>query len=81
MLPIKSVLDIVSNVDLIDYLVSVLLQRRSEDYNLIVLSHSLDELHAARSHQEEAIVLILNVVDKSLVEIEHEAVTIGLLWG
>ena len=79
MLSVESVLDVVAYVDLIDDLVSVLLQRGCEDHNLIVLRHRLDKLHAARSHQEEAIVLIFDVVDQCLIEIEHKAVAVGLI--
>ena len=59
-LTVEAVLDIVSNINLVDYLVSILLQGCREDDDFVVSRHSLDELNAARSHQEEAIVLILN---------------------
>ena len=60
MLTIESVLDVVANINLINDLVSVLLKSSSEDDNLIVLGHGLDKLDASRSHEEEAIVLVLN---------------------
>ena len=59
-LTIEAVLDIVTDIDLVDNLVSILLQSRCKDNDFIVPGHSLDELNAARSHQEETIVLILN---------------------
>ena len=59
-LTIEAVLDIVTDIDLIDDLVSVLLQGCRKDDNLIVPGHGLDELNTSRSHQEETIVLILN---------------------
>ena len=59
MLTVESVFDVVANVDLVDDLVSVLLQGSCEDHDFIVAGHCLDELHAARSDQEEAIVLVL----------------------
>ena len=59
MLSVKSVFNVVSNIDLVDYLVSILLQSCREDHNLIVLRHRLDELNASRSHKEETVVLVL----------------------
>ena len=59
MLTVEAVLDIVADIDLVDNLVGVLLQGRGEDDDFIVSGHGLDELNTARSHQEEAIVLIL----------------------
>ena len=59
-LTIEAVLDIVTDIDLVDNLVSILLQGRCKDNDFIVPGHGLDELNAARSHQEETIVLILN---------------------
>ena len=59
MLTIEAVLDIVTDIDLVDNLIGVLLQGRCEDDNFIVSGHCLDELNTARSHQEETIVLIL----------------------
>jgi len=58
-LPVESVFNVVANVDLVDDLVGVLLQSRSEDHDFVVSSHRFDELHAPRSHKEEAIVLVL----------------------
>ncbi len=58
-LSVKSVLDIVANIDLVDDLVSVFLQGGGKNHDFVVLSHSLDELNAARSHKEKAIVLVL----------------------
>ena len=92
MLTIEAVLDIVTDIDLVDYLIGVLLQGCCEDDNFIVSGHCLNELNTARSHEEEAIVLVLehsqsvsnrsseadfgiitylDVVDQSLIQIEH----------
>ena len=59
MLSIKPVPYVVADVNLIDDLVGVLLQGRREDHNLVVACHCLNELNTARSHEEEAVVLIL----------------------
>ena len=59
MLSVEPVLYVVSDVDLINDLVSIFLQRRREDHNLVVAGHCLNELNTARSHEEEAVVLIL----------------------
>lgn len=59
MLSVEPVLYVVSDVDLINDLVSIFLQRRREDHNLVVAGHCLDKLNTARSHEEEAVVLIL----------------------
>ena len=58
-LSVQPVLDVVANVDLINHLVSVLLQSCCENYNLVVLCHRLDELDATWSHKEKAIILVL----------------------
>lgn len=58
-LSVQSVFDVVAHVDLIDHLVCVLLQGCSEDDDLVVLRQRFNELHAARSHQEETVILIL----------------------
>ena len=71
MLSVESVLDVIADIDLIDDLIGVFLQRGREYNNLVILRHCLNELYAARSHQEEAIILIFNVVDQCLIEIEH----------
>lgn len=55
MLPVQSILDVVADVDLVNHLVSILLQSSGEDYNLVVLGHLLDELDATWSYKEEAL--------------------------
>ena len=67
MLTIEAVLDIVTDIDLVDNLVSILLQGRCKDNDFIVPGHGLYELNAARSHQEETIVLILNKYKKNRI--------------
>ena len=59
MLTVQSVFDVVTHINLIDDLVGVFLKCCCEDDDLVVSCHRFDELHAARSHEEEAIVLIL----------------------
>lgn len=73
-LSIQTVLDVVPDVDLVNDLICVLLQRCSEDHDLVVLGHGLDELDATRSHEEKAVVLVFNVVDECFIEVEHERV-------
>ncbi len=58
-LSVQSVLDIVADIDLVDDLIGVFLQGGCKNDDFVVFSHSLDKLHAARSHKEEAIVLVL----------------------
>ena len=59
MLSVQSVLDIVADVDLVDDLIGVFLQGGGKNDDFVVFCHSLDKLHAARSHKEKAIVLVL----------------------
>ena len=66
-LTIEAVLDIVTDINLVDNLVGVLLQGRCEDDDFVVPGHGLDKLNAARSHQEETIVLILNKHKKNKI--------------
>ena len=66
-LSVKSVFNVVADIDLVNDLVCIFLQSRSEDNDLVVFCHSLDELDAAWSHKEETIVLILDVVDQCLI--------------
>ena len=54
MLPIESVLDeLVIWVELVDNPVRIVLHTCSEDHDLIVLRHLLEELEAIRPDQEE----------------------------
>ena len=59
MLPIQSVLDVLVHIDLVNHLVCIVLQRRCEDHDLVKLGHQLDEIDAARPHQEVAIGAVL----------------------
>ena len=63
MLAIKSVLDIFTNINLINNLVCILLESGREYDDFVVLSHCFDELYASWSHKEETVVLILYVMD------------------
>ena len=90
MLTVKSVLDVVSDIDLVDYLVGVLLQRRGEDNNLIVFGHRFDKRNASRSHEEETLRSVLNkgmkfgfgtylnIMNQSFIKIKHKAVLLAL---
>ena len=49
-LPVKSVFDVVFHIDLINHLVSILLQRCRENNYLVVLSHGFNELDTSRPH-------------------------------
>ena len=80
-LPVKAVLDAAVAVDLVEYTVRVVLHRRREDDELVLLRHLLDELDAARSYEEVALRAHIEIVHKCLIEVEHECVRfIGLLW-
>ena len=59
MLSIESILDIIADINLINHLVSILLQSCCEDNNLVVFGHGLNELNTSRSHKEKAVILIL----------------------
>ena len=69
MLTIKSVLDILVDIDLVDDLVGIVLESCGENDNLEELGHQLDKIHAARAHQEVAIASIFNIMDQGLIEI------------
>ena len=69
MLTIKSVLDILVDIDLVDDLVGIVLEGSGENNDLEELGHQLDEVHAARAHQEVAIASIFNIVDQGLIQI------------
>ena len=59
MLSVQSVLDVVPDINLVDDLVGVLLQRSGEDNNLVVFGHRLDKSNASGPHQEEAFSSVL----------------------
>lgn len=73
-LPIQSVLYVVSYVNLVDDLVGVFLERCCEDYNLVILCHSLNEVHCSRTHQEEALRSVLHVVNQRFIQVQNQAV-------
>ena len=50
MLTIKSVLDILVDIDLVDDLVGIVLESCGENDDLEELGHQLDEVHTARAH-------------------------------
>lgn len=60
-LSVEPVLDVPVHVDLVDDLVRVVLQRRSEDHDLVELGHQLYKVDAARPHQEVAVGAVLKV--------------------
>lgn len=67
MLSVEAILNVLTHINLVYNLISVLLEGRGENHYLIILGHSLDELHAARSNQEETVISVLNVVDQGLI--------------
>jgi hypothetical protein len=69
MLTIESVLDILVDIDLVDDLVGIILESCGKNDDLKELGHQLDEVHAARAHQEVAIASIFNIVDQGLIQI------------
>ena len=64
MLSVESVLNVVSHVNLVNYLVSVLLQCCCENNYFVVLGHGLNEFNAARTHEEEAVIAMLNIMNE-----------------
>lgn len=67
MLPVESVFYVVLDIDLVDDLVCVLLQRSCEDYDFVVFCHLLYEWHASWSDQEETVVSMFDIMYKCLV--------------
>ena len=74
MLTVKPKLDVVVHIYLVNNLICVLLKGRSENNDLVVLSHQFDELDASWSHQEEAVLSVLYIMDQGLVQIKHQSV-------
>lgn len=62
MLSIKSELDIIIHINLVNNLICIFLQSSREDNYLIILGHQFDEMHTPRPHQEEAVLSIFNIV-------------------
>jgi hypothetical protein len=63
-LAIQAVLNVLADVDLVNYLVRVLLQRGSENDDLVVLGHRLYELDAAWSHHKETLRTVLQLLSR-----------------
>ena len=76
MLSIKSILDVLTYVDLVDNLIGILLESCSENDNLVVLSHCLNKLDATRTYKEETFRAIFYIVNKSLIEIKNKCISI-----
>jgi len=74
MLSVQPMSDIIAHIDLINNLIGVFLQCRSEDDDLIVLCHQLDELDATGTDEEEAVLAVFHIVDESLIQIKNESV-------
>ena len=72
-------LDVVADVNLVYHLICVFLQCCREYHDLVVLGHVGDELDAAGSDKEEAVLAVVDVVDQSLIEVEHEGVDVALV--
>ena len=81
MLPVQAVLDVLAYINLVDYLVSILLQGSREYHYLIVLGHQLNELHASRSYQEEAVLAVLNIVNQGFIQVKHKSVCLLSLFA
>ena len=62
MLSIKSKLDIVIHVDLVNYLIGIFLQSSSENNYFIIFCHQFDKMNASRAYQEETVLAIFNIV-------------------
>jgi len=74
MLSVQPMSDIIAHIDLINNLIGVFLQCCSEDNDLVVLCHQLDELDAAGADEEEAVLAVFHIVDESLIQIKNESV-------
>lgn len=59
MLTVQAVLNVLTDVDLVNNLIRIFLQRCSENYDFIVLGHRFDELDAAWSDHKETLRPIL----------------------
>lgn len=59
MLAVQPVSYLLSNVNLVDYLVCVFLHRSCEDYDFVVFGHRFDELDAAWPHKEVTFLAVL----------------------
>ena len=80
MLSIKSIPNVFTYVYLVNHLVCILLQSSGENNNLIVLCHGFNEFNTTWPHKEETIILVLNVVYKSLIKIKHECVSVFFIF-
>lgn len=77
-LSVEAILDILAHINLIDDLICIFLQSRCKNHNFVIFGHRFDKLDAARSNQEKAIILVLNIVDQGFVKIENQRVDIFL---
>ena len=77
-LPIKTILDILTHINLIDDLICVFLQRRCKNHNFVIFGHRFDKLDATRSNKEKAIILVLNIVNQRFIKIENQRVDVFL---
>lgn len=59
MLTVEAVLNVLANVDLVNNLIRIFLQRCSENDDFVVLGHRFDELDTAWSHHKETLRTIL----------------------
>lgn len=74
MLSVEAVFDPLGFVYLVQHPVGVVLHGRCEDDHFVYLCHFCEELVAAWADQEGALAANFEVMDESLVEVEHEAV-------
>lgn len=77
MLSIKSILDIIVHINLINNLIGILLESSSENDDLIMLGHKFNKLNASWSNQEEAVVSIFNIMNQGFVQIKNERISFG----
>ena len=79
MLAVEPVRDVLRLVNGVQDPVGVVLHGRCEDHDLIDFRHLLEELLAARPDSKRAFAGILIVMYKSLVEVEHQRIAVGIL--
>lgn len=80
MLPIQSVLYVVSYIDLVDDLVGVFLERCCKDNNLVVFGHGLNKTYGSWSHQKEALRAVLNVVNQCFIQVKYKAICLVVFY-
>ena len=67
---------ILIDINLINNLVRILLQRSCKNNNLIILCHQLNKLNTAWPYQKEAILAILHIMNQGLIQIQDQRVQV-----